>query len=105
MIGLLLRVAVGVIAAAATAAVVYTVYKKITKKTIVEEAKKQLEKNDVFEAALKAKITEVQKSQGTVTVDILDSWDNDVLTDVEVHGEEIANNLREGQEILLDEAC
>ena len=103
MLGLLLKVAVGVVAAVATAAVIYTVYKKVTKKTIVEEATKQLEENDLFQKALIAKITDVEKSTGVVTVDILDSFDEPVLEDVEVHGEEIASNLRKGQEILIDE--
>lgn len=103
MIGLLLRVAVGVVAAAAAAAVVYTVYKKVTKKAIIEEATKQLEENDLFQEALKARITEVEKTSGVVTVDILDGFDDPILEDVEVHGEEIATNLKKGQEILLDE--
>ncbi len=103
MLGLLLKVAVGVVAAAATATIIYTVYKKVTKKTIVEEATKQLKENDLFQEALIAKITDVEKSTGVVTVDILDSFDKPVLEDVEVHGEEIASNLRKGQEILIDE--
>lgn len=103
MLGLLFKVAVGVVAAAAAAAVIYTVYKKVTKKAIIEEATKQLEENDLFQEALKAKITEVEKSSGVVTVDILDSFDDPILEDVEVHGEEIASNLHRGQEILLDE--
>lgn len=103
MIGLLIRVAVGVIAAAATAAVVYNVYKRVTKKEIIEEATKQLEENDLFKDALKAKITEVERSNGVVTIDILDSFDEPIMVDVEVHGEEIATNLKRGQEILLDD--
>lgn len=107
MLGLLLRVAIGVTAAVAAGAIAYTVYKRITRKTIAEEARKQCEKediseNDILKKALKAKITEVEKSQGTVTVDILDGWDNEVLSDVEIHGEEIDGSLRKGQEIRLD---
>lgn len=102
MLGLLLRVAVGVVVGAAAAYVAYTVYKKITKKELVEEATKQLMENDLFQEALKAKITDVDKSGGVVTLDILDDFDEPVLEDVEVHGEEITGSIRKGQEILID---
>lgn len=101
MLGLLLRVAVGVVAAAATAAVVYTIYKKVTKEALVKEATKKLEENNLFQDALKAKITEVEKSSGVVTIDILDRFDDPVLEDVEVHGEEIDSSLRKGMKIAL----
>lgn len=104
MLGLLLRVAVGVAVAAVAGAAAYTIYKKITKKTLVEEANKQLIENDIFQQALKAKIIEVERSSGTVTLDILDRFDEPVLEDIEVHGEEIDSSIKKGQKIKLDVA-
>lgn len=106
MFGLLLRVAVGVVAAGLIGAAAYTIYKKITKNAIREEAearlrKEQLQKNEILQNALKAKIKKIEESQGTVTVDILDEWDNEVLPNVEIHGEEIDDSLRKDQEIEI----
>ena len=103
MLGLLLRVAVGVVATAAVAAIAYTVYKKITKKEIIEETTKQLMENDLFQEALIAKVNSVEKTSGTVKVDVLDSFDDPILEDITIHGEEIAGNIKKGQKIILDE--
>lgn len=101
MLGLLLRVAVGVVFGAATAYAGYTVYKKITKKELVKEATKKIMDNDLFQDALKAKITAIEKSGCVITLDILDNFDKPILEDVDVHGEEIDNNIKIGQEIML----
>ena len=59
--------------------------------------------NDLFQEALIAKVTSVEKTSGTVKVDVLDSFDDPILEDITIHGEEIAGNIKKGQKIILDE--
>lgn len=103
MLGLLLRVAVGVVAAAAVATAVYTVYKYVNHRVLVEQAKRELLENDLFTQALKAKITDIDRSSGVVSLDVLDHFDDPVMDGIQVHGEEISSSIHRGQVILLDE--
>lgn len=102
MLDLLLKVAVGVVAGAVAVGVACAVYKRVTKEAVVKEASEKLKENNIFQKNLKAKIKEVEREKGTVTFDILDSFDSPILENKKAHGEEISSDIYKGQEILLD---
>ena len=58
MIGLLCRIMIGVAITATAGYTVYTVYKRISRSTIKDEVKNQLDENGIISEALKAKIKE-----------------------------------------------
>lgn len=104
MIGLLFRVVVGVAAAAAVGGTAYAVYKCITKDNVKEEIsnKLELEDEDVMKKAFNAKVKE--KSQHSVKVSILDEMD-EPLTEVDIDGDEVSEDIHVGDVIELREAC
>ena len=102
MIGLLFRVVVGVVTAAAVGGTAYAVYKCITKDNVKEEIsnKLELEDNDVLKKAFNAKVKE--KSQCSVKVYILDEMD-EPLTEVDINGDEVSEDIHVGDVIVLRE--
>lgn len=104
MIGLLFRVVVGVAAAATVGGTAYAVYKCIAKDNVKEEIsnKLELEDEDIMKKAFNAKVKE--KSQHSVKVSILDEMD-EPLTEVDIDGDEVSEDIHVGDVIELREAC
>lgn len=106
MLGLLARVVIGVVAAAAAGGTAYAVYKLVTKDTVKEEVteKVAMENPEVFEKMFSAMVKEKSENNEVVKVDVLDQWD-EPLTEVEIAGDEIASDINVGDKIILREAC
>jgi len=76
-------------------------YKLVTRKAIKQEVKEQLaNQNDILEKAIAAKVAEKEANNEVITLDILDKWDTP-LTQVDVIGEQISNDIHVGDVIPL----
>lgn len=101
MLGLLVRVVIGIVAAGAAGAAGYAVYKLLTRDTVKEEINEMLEDRDseVFKKAFAAKVK--KKQNESITVDILDEWEEPIATDMEVEGDEVSDEIHVGDIISL----
>ncbi len=98
MLGLLARVAIGVVAAGVVGATAYAVYKVLTAEYAKEEINKQFVDNDQFKAAFKAVLKKKIDNDQTFSFEVLDKWD-DSLGMVDVHADE--TTLEVGEIIML----
>ena len=96
LLGTVLKIAVGV---ALAGAAIYLTVKVINKQTIKKKLREEIENNEDFRDAFKAKI--VKKSQNSISLDVLSSWDSVVAEDVQIKGEKIADDIRVGTEIPI----
>lgn len=101
VIGMVFRQFLKLAALAAISAGVYIVIKEINKKKLKETLQDKMKNNDAFQNAFKAKIKE--KSDKSITLDVLSSWDSVVVEDVHVTGESVSDDIQVGLEIILQE--
>lgn len=102
MIGLLFKVAVGVVATAAVVGGAYAVYKYVTKDSLKKEITNEinLEDEEIIKKAFAARVRE--KSPNSVKVSILDEMD-EPITEVSIDGDEISEDIHVGDIIELRE--
>jgi hypothetical protein len=98
MLDLLFRVVIGV---AAVSVAGYAVYKLLTRDKVKEEVNERLENEDteLIKAAFAAKVKE--KQADSITVDIFSEWDEELITNMEIEGDEVSNDIHIGDVILL----
>ena len=101
MLGLLARVIIGAVVAGAAGAAGYAVYKLLTRDKVKEEINEKLEDQDseLFKKAFAAKVK--KKQSESITVDILDEWEEPIATDMEVEGDEGSDEINVGDIISL----
>ena len=101
MLGLLARVIIGAVVAGAAGAAGCAVYKLLTRDKVKEEINEKLEDQDseLFVKAFAAKVKEKQSE--SITVDILDEWDEPIATDMKVEGDEVSDEINVGDIISL----
>lgn len=101
MLGLLARVIIGAVVAGAAGAAGYAVYKLLTRDKVKEEINEKLEDQDSewFKKAFAAKVK--KKQSESITVDILDEWEEPIATDMEVEGDEVSDEIHVGDIISL----
>ena len=101
MLGLLARVIIGAVVAGAAGAAGYAVYKLLTRDKVKEEINETLEEQDseLFKQAFAAKVK--KKQSESITVDILDEWEDPIATDMEVEGDEVSDEIHVGDIISL----
>lgn len=101
MLGLLARVIIGAVVAGAAGAAGYAVYKLLTRDKVKEEINEKLEDQDseLFKKAFAAKVK--KKQSESITVDILDEWEEPIATDMEVEGDEVSDEINVGDIISL----
>lgn len=101
MLGLLARVIIGAVVAGAAGAAGYAVYKLLTRDKVKEEINEKLEDQDseLFKKAFAAKVK--KKQSESITVDILDEWEEPIATDMEVEGDEVSDEIHVGDIISL----
>ena len=101
MLGLLARVIIGAVVAGAVGAAGYAVYKLLTRDKVKEEINEKLEDQDseLFKKAFAAKVK--KKQSESITVDILDEWEEPIATDMEVEGDEVSDEINVGDIISL----
>lgn len=101
MLGLLARVIIGAVVAGAAGAAGYAVYKLLTRDKVKEEINETLEVQN-SELLKKAFVALVKKKQSeSITVDILDEWEDPIATDMEVEGDEVSDEIHVGDIISL----
>ena len=100
MIGLLARVVIGVVVGGIAGAATYGVYKYLSQDNIQEEINDKVKENDVFKEAFKAKVKEKSENGETLTAEVMDQWDAP-LGDIVIHADEISDDIKIGDEILL----
>lgn len=98
MIGLLARVVIGVVVAGAAG---YGMYKLLTRDKVKEEINEQFkdDTSDLLKKAFAAKVMEKQKD--SITLDVLDEWENPIVRDVNIRGDEVSNDIHVGDLISL----
>ena len=96
LLGTVLKIAVGV---ALAGAAIYLTVKVINTQTIKKKLREEIENNEDFKDAFKAKV--VKKSQNSISLDVLSSWDSLVIEDVQIKGEKVADDIRVGMEIPI----
>lgn len=101
MLGLLARVIIGAVVAGAAGAAGYAVYKLLTRDKVKEEINEKLEDQDseLFKKAFAAKVK--KKQSESITVDILDEWEEPIATDMEIEGDEVSDEINVGDIISL----
>ena len=101
MLGLIARVIIGAVVAGAAGAAGYAVYKLLTRDKVKEEINEKLEDQDseLFKKAFAAKVK--KKQSESITVDILDEWEEPIATDMEVEGDEVSDEINVGDIISL----
>lgn len=101
MLGLIARVIIGAVVACAAGAAGYAVYKLLTRDKVKEEINEKLEDQDseLFKKAFAAKVK--KKQSESITVDILDEWEEPIATDMEVEGDEVSDEINVGDIISL----
>ncbi len=101
MLGLLARVIIGAVAVGVAGAAGYVVYKLLTRDKVKEEINETLEEQDseLFQKAFAAKVK--KKQSESITVDILDEWDEPIATDMEIEGDEVSDEIHVGDIISL----
>jgi hypothetical protein len=102
MIGLLARVIIGAVVAGAAGAAGYAVYKLLTRDKVKEEINEILLEDQDPELFIKAFAAKVKMKQSeSITVDILDEWDEPIATGMEVKGDEVSDEIHVGDIISL----
>ena len=98
MISLIARIFAGIFTAAA---VVTVGYKLLTPEKAKEEINATLRDRDleVFKKAFAAKVKE--KMSESITVDVLDEWDEMMMSDVVVECDEVSDDIHVGDIISL----
>ena len=101
MLGLLARVIIGAVAVGVAGAAGYVVYKLLTRDKVKEEINETLEEQDskLNQKAFAAKVK--KKQSESITVDILDEWDEPIATDMEIEGDEVSDEIHVGDIISL----
>lgn len=101
MLGLLARVIIGAVVAGAAGAAGYAAYKLLTRDKVKEEINETLEDQDpeLLKKAFAAKVK--QKQSESITVDLLDEWEDPIATDMEVEGDEVSDEIHVGDIISL----
>lgn len=101
MLGLLARTIIGAVVAGAAGAAGYAVYKLLTRDKVKEEINETLEEQDseLFKKAFAAKVK--KKQSESITVDILDEWEEPIARDMEVEGDEVSDEIHVGDIISL----
>lgn len=101
MLGLLARVIIGAVVAGAVGPAGYAVYKLLTRDKVKEEINEKLEDQDseLFKKAFAAKVK--KKQSESITVDILDEWEEPIATDMEIEGDEVSDEINVGDIISL----
>lgn len=102
----LTRVIIGVVAGGIVIGGAAVGYKYITRDTIKTETIEQLNRKEkiegdetiAFKEAFKAKVKACSKS--AVSLDVLSSFD-EKIDEVEIEGDEVADDIKVGEEILL----
>ena len=118
MLGLLARVVIGVALGGLAGAATYGVYIRLTRDTVKKEINEKIQNSDVFKDAFKAKFKGKNENGETFTFEDMDKWDeplgngetftfevmdkwDEPLGDVDLHGDEIASDIEIGDEIIL----
>lgn len=96
LLGTVVKLAIG---AALAGAAIYLTVKVINKQTIKKKLQEEIENNEDFKDAFKAKV--VKKSQNSISLDVLSSWDSVVVEDVQIKGEKVASDIKVGTEIPI----
>lgn len=101
MLGLLARVIIGAVVVGGTVGAGYAVYKLLTRENVKEEINETLEdqNSELLQKAFAAKVKEKQSE--SITVDILDEWDEPIATEMEIKGDEVSNDIHVGDIISL----
>lgn len=102
MLGLLVRVVIGVVTARAGGKAAYGVYKYITRDSARSEINEKIEDNDGFKNAFKAKVK--SKKNESISFSVIDEWD-EPLGVVDLDGDEISSDIEVGDVIILKEVC
>lgn len=95
LLGTVLKIAIG---AALAGTAIYLTVKVINRQTIKKKLQ-EIAKNEDFKDAFKAKI--VKKSQNSISLDVLSSWDSVVVEDVQIKGEKVSSDIKVGTEIPI----
>lgn len=93
------RAVVGATIGGAIGAAISITIKVINKKNVKKALNDRFVNNEEFQNAFKAKVKE--KAENAISLDVLDSWGEEVISDVEIKGEGIADDIQVGTEILL----
>lgn len=100
MLGLFARVVIGVVAGVIIGG---TVYRIISKDLIRDEVKNRIPA-DKMSKGLRARIKEAKKD--SVKVEVLDSFDDPIIDEITVQGDEIADDVQVGDEFMIyDDGC
>jgi|GEM_PF-6867649 len=100
MLGLFARVVIGVVAGVIIGE---TVYRIISKDLIRDEVKNRIPA-DKMSKGLMARIKEAEKD--SVKVEVLDSFDDPIIDEITVQGDEIADDVQVGDEFMIyDDGC
>lgn len=98
---LLLKLLVGVAVGGVVGALGYGVYKLITSDSLKDDVKAELREQDGIsvEKIIAAEVK--RKGNDEVTLDVFDQWDSDPITEITIHGDEVASDIYIGQLICL----
>lgn len=80
---------------------IYATAKIINTRTVKEEIYAKFANNPEFNEAFAAKVK--RKTEKSISLDILDSWNSVILKNVEIIGKEVDDEIKVGTIIKLDE--
>lgn len=81
-------------------AAIYFTVKKINKKTVRDKLHKEYENNPEFKEAFAAKVK--RKAEKSISLDVLNSWNSVIIEDIEIKGDEVADDIDVGTIIELN---
>lgn len=96
----ILRIVMGVGALGLAGAAIYFTVKKINKKTVKDKLHKEFENNPAFKEAFAAKVK--RKAEKSISLDVLNSWNSVIIEDIEIKGDEVADDINVGTVIELN---
>ncbi len=94
------RIVMGVGTLGLAGVAIYFTVKKITKKTVKDKLHKEFENKPAFKEAFVAKVK--RKAEKSISLDVLNSWNSVIIEDIEIKGDEVADDINVGTVIELN---